>query len=233
MSETPKPKMREQEIEQSKKTAAEKAVGYIRDGMVVGLGTGSTAEYAIKKIADRKLDITGIPTSERTEKLARKRGIQLASIEEYGEIDVDIDGADEVDPEFNLIKGGGGAHTREKRVAEKAKTFIVVVDHMKLVKKLGSFPVAVEVKPSEKETAEEELRKLGGIPTVRENFTTDNGNVIIDAKFSIKNPQKLEEEINKILGVVENGIFSRRKPDIVVVGYNKKTKILERENGSR
>jgi ribose 5-phosphate isomerase A len=233
MSETPKPKMRKQEIEQSKKTAAEKAVEYIREGMVVGLGTGSTAEYAIKEIADRKLDITGIPTSERTEKLARELKIQLASIEDYGDVDVDIDGADEVDPEFNLIKGGGGAHTREKRVAEKAKTFIVVVDHMKLVKKLGNFPVAVEVTPSEKKIVEEELKKLGGIPRLRENFITDNGNIIIDAKFNIKNPQKLEEEINKIPGVVENGIFSRRKPEIVVAGYNREVKILERENGIR
>jgi len=226
-------KTNKQYIELSKKTAAERAVEFIEDGMIIGLGTGSTAEYAIKKIAEKNLNIVAIPTSRGTEKLAEKLRIPLAKMNEYGEIDMDIDGADEVDPEFNLIKGGGGAHTREKRIAERSKNFIVIVDHTKLVKKLGNFPVPVEVEPSRKDFVEEKLRELDGIPRLRENFITDNGNIIIDTRFDIENPRELEEKLNSIPGVIENGIFSKRKPEIIIVGYGTEVKILKRKNESR
>jgi len=226
-------KTNKQYIELSKKTAAERAVEFIEDGMIIGLGTGSTAEYAIKKIAEKNLNIVAIPTSRGTEKLAEKLRIPLAKMDEYGEIDMDIDGADEVDPEFNLIKGGGGAHTREKRIAERSKNFIVIVDHTKLVKKLGNFPVPVEVEPSRKDFVEEKLRELDGIPRLRENFITDNGNIIIDTRFDIENPRELEEKLNSIPGVIENGIFSKRKPEIIIVGYGTEVKILKRKNESR
>lgn len=226
-------KTNKQYIELSKKTAAERAVEFIEDGMILGLGTGSTAEYAIKKIAEEKLNIVAVPTSRRTEKLAKKLRIPLAKMDEYREIDMDIDGADEVDPEFNLIKGGGGAHTREKRIAERSKKFIVVVDHTKLVKRLGNFPVPVEVEPSRKDFVEEKLRELDGIPRLREDFITDNGNIIIDTRFDIENPRELEERLNSIPGVIENGIFSKRKPEIIIVGYGTEVKILKRKNESR
>ncbi len=221
------------EIELSKKTAAEKAVEFVGDNMVVGLGTGSTVEYAIKKLARIEKNIIAVPTSRRTEKLAEKLGIPLTPPDKCEFIDIDIDGADEVDPEFNLIKGGGGAHTMEKRVAEKSNTFIVVVDYKKLVKKLGNFPVAIEIKPSKKDYVEKELKKLGGVPKMREDFRTDNNNIIIDTKFDIKNPYELEERLNSIPGVVENGIFSKRKPEKVIVGHGNEVRILKRENGSR
>ena len=221
----------EDAIELSKKTAAIKAVDYIGDGMVVGLGTGSTAEYAIREIAKRisakrLSDIVGIPTSKRTEKLAEELGISLGSLDKFDSIDVDIDGADEVDSDFNLIKGGGGAHTMEKRVAVKSRQFIVVVDHSKMVKKLGKFPVAVEVIPQWVESVTEELRRMGGRPELRENFKTDLGNIILDTKFDRIDAEMMENRINLIDGVVDNGIFSRRKPEIVIVGNGSNLKIL-------
>ena len=225
-------KMYGQDIELSKKIAAERAVEFVKDGMLVGLGTGSTAEYAIRKLAKKNLDIIAIPTSKRTEKLAKKLKIPLAKMNEYREIDMDIDGADEVDPQFNLIKGGGGAHTREKRIAERAKVFIVIVDHTKLVKKLGNFPVAIEVESSKRNFVEEKLKKLGGIPRLRKNFITDSGNIIIDTRFDIENPYELEEKLDSIPGVIENGIFSKRKPEMVIVGYGTEVEILKRKNES-
>lgn len=220
-------------MEKSKKAAAEKAVEYVVDGMIVGLGSGSTAEYFISKLAEKKLNIVGIPTSKRTEGLARRLGIRLASVEEARELDVDVDGADEVDPEFNLLKGGGGAHTMEKRVAEKAKKFIVVVDYRKMVERLGFFPVAVEVEESRKEAVIKKLAYLGGIPQIRDGFITDGGNIIIDVRFNIVDPRGLEDKLNSIQGVIENGIFSKRKADVVIVGEGDKVKVIKRENGRK
>jgi ribose 5-phosphate isomerase A len=246
----------------SKKSAGEKAAEYVKDGMVVGLGTGSTVEYTIKKIAARireeNLKITGIPTSIATEKLARDEKIPLSTLndrfrvirgftshtskclngvkgniandsEAYTEIDLDIDGADEVDGNFNLIKGGGGAHTREKIIASASKEFIVVAGSSKKVSRLGNFPVPVEVLPLAVEFVKSELIKLGGSPKLRENFTTDNGNHILDTKFEIKDPEKLETELNSIPGVVDNGIFAHRKPEKVIFADGDKIEILERK----
>ncbi len=219
-------------LELSKKLAGEKAVDFVEDGNVVGLGTGSTTEYFIKKLAqrisDKGLDIIGIPTSKKTERLARKLGIRLSSLNEYPEIDVDIDGADEVDGDFNLIKGGGGAHTREKIVANASRKFIVVVDHSKKVERLGHFPVPVEVFRFCEKFVEIELGKLGGIPTLRKGFKTDEGNLVIDTRFNMDEPSILEDRINQIPGVIDNGIFSKRRPERVVVGYIDEVKILEK-----
>ena len=222
-------------IELSKKSAGEKAVEFISDGMIVGLGTGSTAEYAIKKLSQRireeNLDIIGIPTSIQTEKLAGKLGIKLSDLNEYPEIDVDIDGADEIDPEFNLIKGGGGAHVREKIVANASKEFIVIADHTKHVNGLR-YPVPVEVLPFSWRLVEIRLECLGGIPRLRKKvkteFKTDNGNMIIDTEFAGFDPLKLEDKLNSIPGVVDNGIFSLRRPDKVIIGTGSDVKILER-----
>lgn len=225
--------MKNRDKELSKKTAAEKAAGYVKDGMVVGLGTGSTVKYFIDKLASRikeeSLDVTGIPTSNATEKQAKELGITLTTLNECATIDLDVDGADEVDPEFNLIKGGGGAHTREKIVASASKNFIVIVDSEKMVQRLGSFPVPVEALPCAQAFAAREIGALGGLARRREGFVTDNGNIILDSRFNIINPAKLEMMLNAIPGVVENGIFAARRPETVLCADGRSVKVMERE----
>jgi ribose 5-phosphate isomerase A len=212
----------------AKKAVAEKACGYVKDGMVVGLGTGSTAELAIKRLGELDLDIQGIPSSVRTEGLARSVGIDIVPWKEFLEkkprIDLDIDGADRVDPDWNLIKGGGGAHTREKIVANASRLFYCIVDDSKLVKKLaGSFPIAVEVRPDSVDSVKRELAGYGASKLrMRDQkvFITDNSNYILDFSLSVGEPvERLEVDINEIPGVVDNGLFTRRKPDRVFVGY--------------
>ncbi len=217
----------------SKKAAGEKAVDYVKDGMVIGLGTGSTAKYFIERLAKRiqeeSLDLTAIPTSVASENLAKRLGVKVSNLSEHPAIDLDVDGADEVDPKYNLIKGGGGAHTREKIVASASKEFIVIVDEAKLVNRLGNFPVAVEVIPFAEGYVMKEIEGLGGIAKKRAGFVSDNGNVVLDARFNIVDPIRLEKDMNEIPGVVENGIFAKRRPEKVIVGVGKKTKTLERE----
>jgi ribose 5-phosphate isomerase A len=216
----------------SKKAAGEKAAEYVKDGMVLGLGTGSTVKYFIERLAARikeeQIEVVGIPTSIATEKTARVLGIPLTAIGQYEKIDLDVDGADEVDPKYNLIKGGGGAHTREKIVASASKTFIVIADSGKMVSRLGAFPVAIEVIPYAEDYVRKELQALGGLAKKREGFVSDNGNLILDARFNIVDPAGLEKDLNNIPGVLENGIFARRRPEKVIVGEGTKTKILER-----
>jgi len=220
-------------INEEKRIAAERAVGFVGDGMILGLGTGSTVEFALKKLSERiedeNLEIIGIPTSNATERRAGELGISLSTLDEHPEIDLDIDGADEVDKKFNLIKGGGGAHTREKVIAEASKEFIVIVDSGKVVERIGKFPVAVEVIPFSMGFVKKKLKELGGAPRLRGDFVTDNDNLILDTKFDyIRDPELMEKTLNNIAGVLENGIFAHRKPDKVIVGYaeGKKTKIL-------
>lgn len=220
--------------EVQKKIAAEKALDFVEAGMILGLGTGSTVRYFLealaRKIEEGKLGkIVGISSSENTAKLAGELEIPLSTLDEHPLLDLDIDGADQVDSEFNLVKGGGGAHTREKILAFASKKFVVIVDANKLKEKL-SFPVPVEVPEDSRELVERKLRELGGEPKLRENFITDNGNVILDTDFGeIENPGELEVKINEIPGVVDNGIFSKRKPEKVIVGYEDgKVEIRER-----
>lgn len=206
-----------------KKAVGEKAAEYVTDGMTVGLGTGSTAYFTILKLGEmvkEGLSIKGIPTSKKTEDLAKEMGIPLVSFHEIDGIDIAIDGADEVNPEFALIKGGGGALLREKIIANAAKTFIVVADSTKLVRNLGAFPLPVEVVPFGYEMTMKHIRELGGQPRLREQsgkpFQSDNGNLILDCCFSeIFNPEKLETELNMIPGVVENGLFNHMA-DLVI-----------------
>jgi ribose 5-phosphate isomerase A len=208
-----------------KRMAAEKAVEYIEDGMVVGLGTGSTVEYTIKKLGEMVKDglrIKGIPTSLKTKKLAAECGIPLADIDEYPEIDLTIDGADEVDSNLNLIKGGGGALTREKIIAYHSKKEIIVVDETKIVKGLGcDFPLPVEVTRYGWVATKKSLEELGCVAELRkimeEPFITDNSNYILDCDFGrIDDPPLLEKEINMIPGVVENGLFIDLVDEVIV-----------------
>ena len=218
------------EREELKRLAGEKAVDSIKDGMIVGLGTGSTVEYTIRKLGKKVRDglkIKGIPTSMHTKRIAKEENIPLTTLEENPEIDLTIDGADEVDSNLNLIKGGGGALTREKIIAFHSKKVIIVVDDSKIVKALGidcSLPVEV-LKfgwTSTKKILEEfncnvELRKIMGEP-----FITDNSNYILDCEFegshAIEEPEKIEMEINMIPGVVENGLFIGLANEAIVGG---------------
>ncbi len=198
-----------------KQLVGEKACEYIKDGMIVGLGTGSTAYYTIMKVGQmvrEGLRIQAVPTSEATEKLAKEQGIPLIDIANVTKIDVGIDGADEFDKNKQLIKGGGGALLREKIVASLCETYVVIADYSKKSEYLGSFALPVEVTPFAKEVTKRQLEALGCLSSFRtvngELFITDNKNYIIDCKFdNITQPEVLNSTINTIPGVVENGLF--------------------------
>lgn len=209
-----------------KQTAAEKAVEAVENGMVVGLGTGTTAYFAIKKLGEKVrggLQIQAVASSIASENLAKEEGILIVPFEEIKFIDVTIDGADEVDAENNLIKGGGGALLREKILAANSQKFIVVVDASKLVVTLGKFPLPVEVVPFAHTVTMTNLQKLGCTPKLRMNearpFITDSGHFIIDCSFKqIKNPEQLNDELHRIPGVVETGLFQKGAVSYVLVG---------------
>lgn len=209
-----------------KKMVAYKVAGEIKDGQVVGLGTGSTAQYFIERVGMRiqeeELDILGVPTSYQSLFLARDWEIPITTIMEH-DVDIAVDGADEVDKDLHLLKGGGAAHTQEKIIDYSASEFIVIIDDSKLTDKLNR-PVPVEVIPASSRLVCEELNSMGAEVKIRMSdakdgpLITDNGNFIIDADFGpIDDPTRLEYEINNIPGVLENGIFSRGV-DRVIVG---------------
>jgi ribose 5-phosphate isomerase A len=213
-----------------KQQVGKAAADRVKSGSVVGLGTGSTTAFAIQFLGDRiksgeLSDIKGVPTSFQASVLAKQYGVPLTTLDEVDRIHIGIDGADEVDPAKNLIKGGGAAHTREKVIDSLAEEFIVVVDHSKIVDVLGStFPVPVEVLPMAIAPVMRALEKLGGKPELRMGVRkdgpviTDQGNMVIDAKFeSIANPPELEAMLNNIPGVLENGIFVN-VTDVVLIG---------------
>lgn len=210
----------------SKKRAAEKAVEYIHEGMIVGLGTGSTAFFAIQKLGERVragLRIKAVASSKRSEELAKQFGVDLVPIEEIDSIDITIDGADEVDNNNNLIKGGGGALLREKILASHSKRFVVIIDESKLVGKLGRFPVPVEIIPFASNLTLRHLRALDCEPRIRRDadnvYITDNGNIIADCFFEvIEDPERLSARMNSIPGVVENGLFSYTMVHAVIIG---------------
>lgn len=225
----------------AKKAAAEAACELVKTGMKVGLGTGSTSEFAIKRLGEMVADglkIQGVPSSIRTEKLAKSVGIPIIPYEEFVKkkikLDIDIDGADTIDPDLRLIKGGGGAHTREKVVATASKLFLCVADESKLVKNLiGSFPLPVEVRPEDLDEAVRGLRHFG-TPKMRvidqKVFITDNSNYVVELSLSVGEPDRLEVDINRIPGVVDNGFFTRRRPEMVFVGQPDGTvRILTKE----
>jgi ribose 5-phosphate isomerase A len=208
-----------------KKIAAGKAIGYIRTGMTVGLGTGSTAYWAIQGIGDMVRDglsIKAVATSVQSEALARERNIPIIPFSEVDQLDITIDGADEVDKELNLIKGGGGALLREKIVAAVTKFYIIIVDESKLVDKLGKFPLPVEIAPFAWELTMRKLAALGCTPNMRmagdQPYLTDNHHYILDCSFGlIDNPALLHEQVSAITGVMEDGFFIKMA-DIVISG---------------
>jgi ribose 5-phosphate isomerase A len=215
------------DLNQFKKAAALKAVEFVRDGMVVGLGTGSTAKHVVLALGDKiraGMTLRGVPTSQETAGLARQVGITLIDSDNRWVIDIAIDGADQVDPGFNLIKGGGGALLKEKIVAASARQFVVVVDHTKRVPALGgAFPLPIEVIPFGWGSTAREIENLTRSRVVlRERngapFRTEAGNVILDAHLArIDDPRELETALNLIPGVVETGLFVGRT-DVLVVG---------------
>jgi ribose 5-phosphate isomerase A len=216
-----------QDLDRLKQAAALKAVEWVRDGMIVGLGTGSTAQHMVRALGEKVRDgmtLRGVPTSQETAALARQAGITLIDADNRWEIDVALDGADQVDPAFNLIKGGGGALLKEKIVAASAKQFVVLVDYTKRVPLLGgSFPLPIEVIPfGWGSTAREIERVTKSRVVLRERqgspFKTEAGNLIVDAHIErIDRPDELETTLNLIPGVVETGLFVGRT-DVLVVG---------------
>lgn len=224
-----------------KQEVGKAAAALVKSGTIVGLGTGSTTAYAIEYLGQRLKsgeikDIQGIPTSFQAEVLAKQYGIPLTTLDAVDHIDIAIDGADEVDPQMNLIKGGGAAHTREKIVDALATKFVVVVDSGKLVDRLGStFLLPVEVIPMAITPVMRALEKLGGKPELRMGIRkagpviTDQGNMVIDVKFdSIDNPAELEKTLNNIPGVLENGLFVG-VADLILVGEVKDGQAMVRE----
>jgi ribose 5-phosphate isomerase A len=220
----------------AKRAAGFQAAEMVKDDMVIGLGTGSTVFYMIERLSARVrdgLEVTGVPTSFQTAMRAREYHIPLTTLDDNPVIDLAIDGADEVDPRLNLIKGRGAAHTREKCVAAAALQFVVVVDEAKVVRRLGA-PVPVELLPFAVTPALARLRSLGCTPVIREGVKkdgpviTDNGNFIADCRFSaIENPAALEAAIAQVPGVIESGIFAGfADKTTVIVGDEKRCKVI-------
>jgi len=206
--------------EAGKQSAARAALNFIQEDMLIGVGTGSTVDEFISLLAPLKGKIEGaVASSEATAKRLKALSIPLVDLNSVTELPIYIDGADEVNATKQMIKGGGGALTREKIIATVAKKFVCIVDASKKVDLLGEFPVAVEVIPLARSYVAREIVRLGGDPVYREGFVTDNGNVILDV-FNLKllNPVAIEEKIKSIVGVVESGIFARRTADVVIVG---------------
>ena len=208
----------------SKINVAKQAIKYIENKLypetILGIGTGSTVNFFIEELKNLKNNFAGaVSSSEASSNLLSENGIEVFNLNDVSEIAFYIDGADEVSPNYELIKGGGGAHTREKIVASASNEFICIVDDSKMVSKLGAFPLPVEVIPESRSLVARKILSLGGIPTYRAGFLTDQGNQILDVtEIDISNPDALEALINNIPGVVDNGIFAFNKPGVVLVG---------------
>lgn len=215
--------------DQMKKAAAEAAIEYVENGMIVGIGTGSTANHFIDLLAGIKGRIDGtVASSEASAQRLHGHGIPVMDLNSSGPIPLYVDGADEATRHLHLIKGGGGALTREKIVAQAAKTFVCIADGSKLVDVLGAFPLPIEVIPMARGLVAREIVRLGGQPILREGFTTDNGNIILDVhNLQIMEPVKMETEINQIPGVVTVGLFARRPADVLIFGTAEGVKILK------
>jgi ribose 5-phosphate isomerase A len=222
--------------DEAKRRAAEHAIELVNDGQVVGLGTGSTAKFAIEGIGRRVsegLSIKGVPTSMATERMARDVGIQLVDLNEVHFVDITLDGADEVDDGFNMIKGGGGALTREKLVALASKRRVILIDESKLVSRLGqSRSLPVEVLPFAWALSAQRLSEVGCVARLREPdgepFLTDNGNYILDCAFgSIEDPPALESRIKLLPGVIESGLFIGIA-DTLVIGFDDRVEVRHR-----
>ncbi len=214
--------------DESKKMAAKAALDHIGNGGIIGVGTGSTVNHFIDLLAPIKHKIEGaVSSSEASTERMKAHGIPVFDLNAVGELQVYVDGADESNRQLQLIKGGGGALTREKIVAAASEKFVCIADDSKLVDMLGSFPLPVEVIPMARSYVARELVKLGGTPVWREQFITDNGNLILDVHhLSIMEPVKLEQQINNIAGVVTAGIFALRPADLLILGGPEGVKTL-------
>lgn len=207
-----------------KKAVAKAAIDYIKPKLtrdsIVGIGTGSTANFFIDLLAPLAGEFAGtVASSEASASRLKKHGIEVFELNSVGVLDVYVDGADETNARLELIKGGGAALTREKIVAAVAREFVCIVDESKWVETLGKFPLPVEVIPMARSYVARELVKLGGDPVYRQGVVTDNGNVILDVhNFPIATPRKIEEQINNIVGVVTNGLFALRPADVLLLG---------------
>jgi len=208
----------------AKLNASIEACEYVRANIdansIIGVGTGSTVNYFIEELSKIKNLFKGaVSSSEASSEILLSHGIEVFELNDINEVKIYIDGADEVDEQNNLIKGGGGAHTREKIVASASNEFVCIVDQSKLVKNLGAFPLPVEVLERSRSFVARELVKLGGIPELRLGFISDHGNQILDvSNLKIQQPIDLEQKINLIPGVLDNGIFGRCKPSKIIVG---------------
>lgn len=212
-----------------KKAAAQAALGYVETGTIIGIGTGSTANHFIDLLAGIKGKIEGtVASSVASADRLKKHGIPVFDLNAVGDLSLYVDGADESSHHLHLIKGGGGALTREKIVAAASKTFVCIADETKLVDVLGKFPLPVEVIPMARSYVARQIVKLGGQPVLREGFTTDNGNVILDVhNLKIMNPVELEGKLNNIVGVVTNGLFALRPADVLILGTPNGAKTLK------
>jgi ribose 5-phosphate isomerase A len=203
-----------------KRAVARAAIRFVPEGEILGVGTGSTADFFIDELESLRDRIVGaVPSSERSAARLAHRGIRLFDLNDVETLSVYVDGADEIDPGFAMIKGGGGALTREKIVAAVARTFVCIADESKRVPVLGTYPLPVEVIPTARAHVERELVRLGGKPRLRSGFTTDNGNQILDVHgLVIREPVELERRIDRIAGVVTNGLFAERGADVLLLG---------------
>ncbi|MDR0576740.1 MAG: ribose-5-phosphate isomerase RpiA [Candidatus Accumulibacter sp.] len=206
--------------DEMKRAAARAALGYVVEGSLVGVGSGSTSRFFIEELAGMRGRIAGaVASSEDTRRRLENHGIKVFGLDEIAELPVYIDGADEITPAMHMIKGGGGALTREKIVSAVAGKFVCIVDATKVVDCLGRFPLPIEVIPMASAHVARELVRLGGAPVAREGFVTDNGNLILDVGgLRIADPVDLETRLNQIAGVVTNGLFARRPADVCLVG---------------
>jgi len=213
-----------------KQAVARAAMQYVEEGTIVGVGTGSTANYFIDYLAEMKGQIEGtVASSEATRARLESHGIPVYDLNAVDDIPVYVDGADEADPNLCLIKGGGGALTREKIIAAVAKKFICIADGSKKVPVLGAFPLPVEVIPMARSHVAREIVKLGGDPVYREGFVTDNGNIILDIhNMQIAQPVKLEHALNNIVGIVTNGLFAARSADVLLLGTENGVETIEK-----
>ena len=206
--------------EQGKQLSAERALAFVQDNSIVGVGTGSTVAYFIQGLGRIKHRIEGaVSSSEQSTALLKELGIPVFDLNAVGPLELYVDGADECDTHNRLIKGGGAALTREKIIAAASRQFICIIDPSKLVPLLGKFPVPVEVIPMSRSHVAREIVKLGGDPVWRDGVTTDNGNWILDVhNWQIVDPVKLESQLNEIVGVVTNGLFAARCADLLITG---------------
>ena len=215
--------------DEKKQQVAKAALEHVVEDTIIGIGTGSTANYFVDALAAIKHKIEGtVASSNATAERLKSHGIPVLELNSVDEISVYIDGADESNRYLHLIKGGGGALTREKIVAAVSKRFVCIADDSKLVDILGKFPLPIEVIPMARSYVARQIVKMGGKPVWREGFTTDNGNVILDVhNLKIMEPVKLETQLNEITGVVTNGLFASRSADVLLLGSDKGVKVLD------